>query len=179
MNTNCRFNVARLIPPTALVINGSNHRRADPVGGPLARPTTIRNCFLHSAPYTWCLLSPGHVIGAVYLRAGYSPDDYPTPAHWAAREKLERSAVAKCPSVAFQLSGAKKVPRCWLHDPACYMIVLAACSCCLHGGSCTSLLEHAASRDSVSLHESPCDMDRSADLMIQRGLTVFLRRLVV
>ncbi len=48
-------------------------------------------------------------IGVVYLRAGYSPDDYPTPAHWGAREKLERSAVAKCPSVAFQLAGAKKV----------------------------------------------------------------------
>ena len=48
-------------------------------------------------------------IGAVYLRAGYSPDDYPTAAHWQARERLERSAAAKCPSVAFQLAGAKKV----------------------------------------------------------------------
>jgi Eukaryotic glutathione synthase len=45
----------------------------------------------------------------VYLRAGYSPDDYPTAAHWNAREKLERSSAAKCPSVAFQLAGAKKV----------------------------------------------------------------------
>lgn len=48
-------------------------------------------------------------VGAVYLRAGYSPDDYPTEAHWGAREKLERSSAAKCPSVAFQLAGAKKV----------------------------------------------------------------------
>lgn len=44
----------------------------------------------------------------VYLRAGYSPDDYPTDAHWDAREKLERCSAAKCPSVAFQLAGAKK-----------------------------------------------------------------------
>ena len=54
-------------------------------------------------------LSPGVRIGAVYLRAGYSPDDYPSEAHWGAREKLERCAAAKCPSVAFQLAGAKKV----------------------------------------------------------------------
>lgn len=45
----------------------------------------------------------------MYLRAGYSPDDYPTEAHWDARQKLERSSAAKCPSVAFQLAGAKKV----------------------------------------------------------------------
>jgi glutathione synthase len=50
-------------------------------------------------------------IGAVYLRAGYSPDDYPTAAQWDAREKLERSCAAKCPSVAFQLAGAKKVQQ--------------------------------------------------------------------
>lgn len=50
-------------------------------------------------------------VGLVYLRAGYSPDDYPTAAEWEARTKLERSAAAKCPSVAFQLAGAKKVQQ--------------------------------------------------------------------
>lgn len=51
----------------------------------------------------------GERVGLVYLRSGYSPDDYPTDLEWAARTKLEKSAAAKCPSVAFQLAGAKKV----------------------------------------------------------------------
>lgn len=46
----------------------------------------------------------------VYLRAGYSPDDYPSEVQWQGRGKLERCSAVKCPSVAFQLAGAKKVP---------------------------------------------------------------------
>lgn len=43
------------------------------------------------------------------MRAGYSPDDYPSELEWQGRGKLERSSAVKCPSVAFQLAGAKKV----------------------------------------------------------------------
>ena len=45
----------------------------------------------------------------VYFRAGYTPDDYPTDAEWAARATLEASAAVKCPTLAYQLAGTKKV----------------------------------------------------------------------
>ncbi|KAJ7823645.1 hypothetical protein B0H13DRAFT_2681398 [Mycena leptocephala] len=48
-------------------------------------------------------------ISTVYFRAGYTPTDYPTPAHYATRFLLERSKAIKCPSIALQLAGGKKV----------------------------------------------------------------------
>ena len=53
----------------------------------------------------------GHVASVVYFRAGYTPDDYPGQAEWAARVLIERSDAACCPSVALQLAGAKKVQQ--------------------------------------------------------------------
>ncbi|KAK9839464.1 hypothetical protein WJX81_003695 [Elliptochloris bilobata] len=53
----------------------------------------------------------GARIAVVYFRAGYSPNDYPTEAEWRARELLERSDAALCPSIAYQLAGAKKVQQ--------------------------------------------------------------------
>ena len=53
----------------------------------------------------------GHVISVVYYRAGYTPVDYPSEAEWMAREMVERSNVAACPSVGLQLAGAKKVQQ--------------------------------------------------------------------
>lgn len=50
-------------------------------------------------------------MAVVYLRAGYSPDDYAGEAEWRVRALLERSNAAKCPSVAYQLAGAKKVQQ--------------------------------------------------------------------
>jgi glutathione synthase len=50
-------------------------------------------------------------VSVVYYRAGYSPDDYPTEAEWDARAIIERSAAAKCPSVAVQLVGTKKIQQ--------------------------------------------------------------------
>lgn len=52
-----------------------------------------------------------HDISVVYFRAGYSPNDYPSPREWQARTLLERSKAIKCPSVALQLAGAKKVQQ--------------------------------------------------------------------
>ncbi|KAK9815717.1 hypothetical protein WJX72_008516 [[Myrmecia] bisecta] len=53
----------------------------------------------------------GHPIAVAYFRAGYSPTDYPSQAEWDARGLLERSDAAQCPSVAYQLTGAKKIQQ--------------------------------------------------------------------
>lgn len=53
----------------------------------------------------------GFEVSTVYFRAGYSPDDYPSEAEWKARLLLERSLAIKCPSIAYQLVGAKKVQQ--------------------------------------------------------------------
>ena len=50
-------------------------------------------------------------ISVVYYRAGYTPTDYPTETEWATRLLLERSYAIKCPTVALQLAGAKKVQQ--------------------------------------------------------------------
>jgi glutathione synthetase len=50
-------------------------------------------------------------VSTVYFRAGYGPDDYPTPREWEARIRLERSRAVKCPTIATQLAGAKKVQQ--------------------------------------------------------------------
>lgn len=48
-------------------------------------------------------------ISTVYLRAGYTPTDYPTPAHYNLRYLFETSKAIQCPSLQLQLSGGKKV----------------------------------------------------------------------
>ena len=48
-------------------------------------------------------------ISTVYFRSGYTPDDYPTPMHYTTRFLLERSKAIKCPTIALQLAGGKKV----------------------------------------------------------------------
>lgn len=50
-------------------------------------------------------------VSVVYLRAGYSPDEYTSPASWDSRLQLERSAAIKCPSVLTHLAGCKKVQQ--------------------------------------------------------------------
>jgi glutathione synthase len=48
-------------------------------------------------------------ISTVYFRSGYVPSEYPTPTHYSTRFLLERSRAIKCPSIALQLAGGKKV----------------------------------------------------------------------
>lgn len=48
-------------------------------------------------------------ISTVYFRSGYAPSEYPSPAHYSTRFLLERSRAIKCPSIALQLAGGKKV----------------------------------------------------------------------
>lgn len=53
-------------------------------------------------------------VSVVYFRAGYTPTDYEGPGNdksWDVRLLLERSRAIKCPSVALQLAGAKKVQQ--------------------------------------------------------------------
>jgi glutathione synthase len=56
-------------------------------------------------------LSDGTPVSLVYFRAGYTPNDYPSDTEWEARLLIEGSSAAKCPSVAYQLAGAKKVQQ--------------------------------------------------------------------
>mmetsp|Transcript_6402 Transcript_6402/g.12787 ORF Transcript_6402/g.12787 Transcript_6402/m.12787 type:complete len:488 (-) Transcript_6402:381-1844(-) len=50
-------------------------------------------------------------VSVAYFRAGYAPTDYPSEKEWTARSMIEESAVLSCPSVAYQLAGAKKVQQ--------------------------------------------------------------------
>lgn len=50
-------------------------------------------------------------MSVFYLRAGYTPDDYPTATQWHAREMMEKCSAVSCPSVAYQLVGAKKIQQ--------------------------------------------------------------------
>lgn len=51
------------------------------------------------------------IVSVVYFRAGYTPNDYPSEKEWSGRELLERSNAVKCPSVAMQLVGTKKIQQ--------------------------------------------------------------------
>lgn len=50
-------------------------------------------------------------MAIVYFRAGYTPTDYPSETEWAARLLVERCDAFKCPTVAYQLAGAKKIQQ--------------------------------------------------------------------
>jgi glutathione synthase len=56
-------------------------------------------------------------VSLVYYRAGYSPDDYPTEIEWNSRIFIEKAYnVIKCPSVAYQLVGTKKIQQSLFED---------------------------------------------------------------
>ena len=54
---------------------------------------------------------PPHEVALIYYRAGYTPNDYTREADWETRIALERTSAIKCPSMALQLAGAKKVQQ--------------------------------------------------------------------
>ena len=56
-------------------------------------------------------LHPGGLIeiSTVYFRSGYMPNDYPESKYYNMRFLLERSKAIKCPTIALQLAGGKKV----------------------------------------------------------------------
>lgn len=51
------------------------------------------------------------VVSVFYLRAGYSPADYAGPAEWRGRDAMESCSAVSCPTVAYQLVGAKKIQQ--------------------------------------------------------------------
>lgn len=53
----------------------------------------------------------GVLISVAYFRSGYTPEDHPTEAEWAARLLIERSDAVKCPDVTLHLAGAKKIQQ--------------------------------------------------------------------
>ncbi|MCP4754749.1 MAG: glutathione synthase [Proteobacteria bacterium] len=57
------------------------------------------------------LVLKGRVVSLCYFRAGYTPDDYPTPQAWKGRELIEASSSVKAPSIGMQLAGAKKIQQ--------------------------------------------------------------------
>ena len=55
--------------------------------------------------------APPIEISTVYFRAGYAPVDYVNDRNFEVRDLLERSRAIKCPSIALQLAGSKKVQQ--------------------------------------------------------------------
>jgi len=51
------------------------------------------------------------VVSVFYFRAGYTPEDYPTDAHWEVRTLIEASSSIKIPDISAQLAGSKAVQR--------------------------------------------------------------------
>ena len=51
----------------------------------------------------------GVEISVVYYRAGYMPNEYPSQEYYDTRFRLESSKAIKCPTIALQLAGGKKV----------------------------------------------------------------------
>ncbi|KAE8576740.1 hypothetical protein XENTR_v10004304 [Xenopus tropicalis] len=56
------------------------------------------------------LFLDGYEIAVAYFRTGYVPQDY-TEQDWEARLMLERSRATKCPDIATQLVGTKKIQQ--------------------------------------------------------------------
>jgi len=50
-------------------------------------------------------------ISVAYYRSAYATTDYPTEKEWEGRLLAERSLAIKCPTVAYQLVGTKKVQQ--------------------------------------------------------------------
>ncbi|PKC74916.1 glutathione synthase [Rhizophagus irregularis] len=62
-------------------------------------------------PNTKALVIDDKEVSVTYFRSGYSPEQHPTKKEWDARLLIERSKSIKCPSVSYQLVGAKKVQQ--------------------------------------------------------------------
>ena len=79
-------------------------------------------------------------ISVVYFRAGYGPSDYTGQTEWETRKALELSRAIKCPSIAVQLAGAKKVQQV-LAEPDQLEPLLSALSPQLPASTATQMRE--------------------------------------
>lgn len=57
------------------------------------------------------LIVDGNRISVVYFRSGYVPSFYPSEKEWEVRRRIELSTACKCPCIAYQLTGAKKIQQ--------------------------------------------------------------------
>ncbi|KAF9110298.1 hypothetical protein BGX27_006556 [Mortierella sp. AM989] len=62
-------------------------------------------------PETKALYIGNQEISVAYYRSAYATTDYPTEKEWDGRLLAERSLAIKCPTIAYQLVGAKKVQQ--------------------------------------------------------------------
>ncbi|KAF9906663.1 hypothetical protein EC991_000388 [Linnemannia zychae] len=62
-------------------------------------------------PETKALFIGDQEISVAYYRSAYATTDYPTEKEWEGRRLAERSLAIKCPTVAYQLVGTKKVQQ--------------------------------------------------------------------
>lgn len=58
-----------------------------------------------------CLLVDGMEVAVAYFRSGYMPKHFPTEKEWSSRLTIELSRCIKCPTVAHQLMGTKKMQQ--------------------------------------------------------------------
>ncbi|KAG7603639.1 Glutathione synthase [Arabidopsis thaliana x Arabidopsis arenosa] len=57
------------------------------------------------------LIVGGQAVAVVYFRSGYTPNDHPSESEWNARLLIEESSAVKCPSIAYHLTGSKKIQQ--------------------------------------------------------------------
>ncbi|KAF9145026.1 hypothetical protein BG015_012024 [Linnemannia schmuckeri] len=62
-------------------------------------------------PKTKALFIGDQEVSVAYYRSAYATTDYPTEKEWDGRLLAERSLAIKCPTIAYQLVGAKKVQQ--------------------------------------------------------------------
>ncbi|KAF8941257.1 hypothetical protein BGZ58_000542 [Dissophora ornata] len=62
-------------------------------------------------PQTKALYIGDQEISVAYYRSAYATTDYPTEKEWDGRLLAERSLAIKCPTIEYQLVGAKKVQQ--------------------------------------------------------------------
>ncbi|KAF9573649.1 hypothetical protein EC968_008286 [Mortierella alpina] len=62
-------------------------------------------------PETKALYIGEQEISVAYYRSAYATTDYPTEKEWDGRLLAERSLAIKCPTIAYQLVGTKKVQQ--------------------------------------------------------------------
>ncbi|KAF9924300.1 hypothetical protein FBU30_005695 [Linnemannia zychae] len=65
----------------------------------------------HLDPKTKALYIGDQEVSVVYYRSAYATTDYPTEKEWDGRLLAERSLAIKCPTIAYQLVGTKKVQQ--------------------------------------------------------------------
>ncbi|EOA19388.1 hypothetical protein CARUB_v10000662mg [Capsella rubella] len=57
------------------------------------------------------LIVGGQAVAIVYFRSGYTPNDHPSESEWNARMLIEESSAVKCPTIAYHLTGSKKIQQ--------------------------------------------------------------------